>query len=351
MHRISTVTTLWTSARATTGRPGSVQLAAVGEQGKPGIGSPWRTPGEKRSAPMLGSSCPPLLGSPCPPIRRLAPLWRPALLLLCCGLLLPLLIVGVSPLIAVALMSLCALALCALCCPAFALLLLFFGAGLPSLLIPLPGHTVRLVEPALLLALLVILLKRPGLRLRLPHLLMVAFVAIAWISFFHVPQISTDLNAYAADKRLYELILVAIAFFCGSALISVIKNVSSFLVAILLCHLPLYFIALAQALKIVLPSFLESSTAHNSTLADGRLWGPTSGAATFGLYLLNLFIVSLICWTHGTRRRHRAIGAIMTIASTLAIVGSGTRSAAIAAVLCVLATLIFTRRFILLITM
>src|SRR5579859_304464 len=291
-----------------------------------------------------------------------AALWRPAggtpplrgpvvILLTFSGLLLTLVIIGISPLMAVALMSLLVLGISVLARPPLALLLLFIGAGLPSLLIPFPGHTIRLVEPALLLALLAILFKRPGLRLRLPHLFMVLFVVIGCISFFHVPQISTDLNAYAADKRLYELLLISIAFFCGTALISSIKNVSSVLVVILLCNIPLYLIALAQALKIPLPPFLEVSGAQIPALADGRLWGPTSGAATFGLYLVNLFIVALICWAHGGRKRNQIIGAMMTIVTALAIIGSGTRSAAVAAAITAVVFLLLTRRFKLLLVM
>src|SRR5205807_462846 len=107
------------------------------------------------------------------PAGGMPPLRGPvAILLIFSGLLLTLVITSTSPLMAVALMSLLVLGVSVLCRPSFALLLLFIGAGLPSLLIPLPGHTIRLVEPALLLALLAILFKRPGLRLRLPHLFM-----------------------------------------------------------------------------------------------------------------------------------------------------------------------------------
>src|SRR4051812_27588617 len=60
--------------------------------------------------------------------------------------------------------------------PQLALLLVLLGAGLPSLQIPLPGHTMRPIELALLLCLMIIILRRPTMRLRFPHVLALLFL-------------------------------------------------------------------------------------------------------------------------------------------------------------------------------
>src|SRR6266700_257889 len=275
--------------------------------------------------------------------------WRKALLYIFFSLLFVLVILVCiiipSPFVAAALIVALGVAALALLRPRFALLLVFTGVGLPSLLLPLPGHTMRLVEPALLLCLLAVVMRRSHMRLRLPHLLALFFLAIAAISFIHVPDISTDPNAYAADKRLYGLILIFIALFCGTFLVKYVKDASSFLVNALLSNIPLYLIGLAQALGIHLPSLLENSNAQVPALSGGRLWGPFDGAATFGLYLVNLFAIALACWMLGTRRRDRMIGAVMTIATALEIIGSGTRSAAIAVGVMLVVSLVLTRRF------
>src|SRR5262245_33991522 len=83
--------------------------------------------------------------------------------------------------------------------PSLALLLVFAAAGLPSILISLPGHTMRLVEPALLLCVVLVILYRPGAKLSISHALAILFTGIAFISFINVPDISTNSNAYAAD--------------------------------------------------------------------------------------------------------------------------------------------------------
>ncbi len=248
-----------------------------------------------------------------------------------------------SPLWPLILLIVVGIGLWALCQPSFALLLVFAGAGLPSLLLPLPGHTMRPVEPALLLCLLVALLRRPLAPLRLSHLLALFFLAIAFISFIHVPQVASALNAYGADKRLYGVVLLVLAFLCGTWLTAHVKRPISLLLAALLVNLPLFFITLAQALGIMLPTLLEDSSAQNPAQTLGRLWGPFDGAVTLGLYLTNLFAIALSCWLLGTRRRERIIGALMTIACTAAIFGSGTRSAAFAVGLMLVMALLMTR--------
>ncbi|MBV9232272.1 MAG: O-antigen ligase family protein, partial [Chloroflexi bacterium] len=271
------------------------------------------------------------------------------MLLVAFSLLLPLVVLGStvdsSLFVLVALIVMLFVSIGAILRPGFALLLVFFGAGLPSVLIPLPDHTMRLIEPALLLCILVIILRHPYLKLRLPHLLALLFVVIAIISFVHVPEVSTDLNAYAADKRLYEVLLMCVAFFCGAFLMNYVKNASSFLVAILLCNIPLYLIALVQALNVRLSSPFEVSGAQNPLISGGRLWGPTDGPVIFGMYLINLFVIALVCWLLGEHRRDRFIGAAMTIVTALAIVGSGTRSAVIAAVAICMISFTILRRF------
>ncbi len=229
--------------------------------------------------------------------------------------------------------------------PSFALLLAFTGAGLPSLVIQLSFHSMRPVELGVALCVLIVVLYRPYLRLRLPHLLALLFLGIGIVSFIHVPDFSTNLNAYAADKELYSIALFIIALFCGTFLVGYIKNMSSFLVTVLLCNSPLYLICLAQALGIHVISYLEDSGAQDPLQAGGRLWGPFTGAVTFGSYLVNLLAVAVACWLLGTRRSHLIIGAIMTVATALTIVGSGTRSVAAAAVVMVVIALLVTRRF------
>lgn len=256
---------------------------------------------------------------------------------------------GPSPLLAVALIASLAVAVSGFIQPRLALFLVFTAAGLPRLLVPLPGHTMRLLEPLLFLCLLIILIERPFMRLRLPHRLALLYLAIAVISFIHVPDISTSIYIDGADKRLYTVLLLFIAFFCGTALVEYIKDASSFLAAVLISNIPLYLIGAAQAIGLQVPAFLEASGAQDPQLSQGRLWGPFDGAATFGLYLTNLFAVALACWLLGTHRRDRIIGAVMTIATSLEILGSGTRSAALAISLLVIFALVLTRRFKLLV--
>lgn len=80
------------------------------------------------------------------------------MLLVAFSLLLPLVVLGStvdsSLFVLVALIIMLFVSIGAILRPGFALLLVFFGAGLPSVLIPLPDHTMRLIEPALLLCIL-----------------------------------------------------------------------------------------------------------------------------------------------------------------------------------------------------
>ena len=274
-------------------------------------------------------------------------LWQQPVLFVVFGVLILLVILGCTvsptPFVAVALIAALTTAVFAVLYPQVALLLVFTGAGLPTLLIPLPGHPVRPIEAALLLCMLVILFHRPSLRLRLPHLLALLFMAIVIISFIYVPQISTDF--YSASKGLYQEILIFVAFFCGSFLARYVKDASSFLVAVLLSNTPLYLIGLAQALHVHVPSMLEYSFAQDPNATTGRLLGPTSGAVIFGSYLINLLAAALACWMLGRRRRDRFIGVIMTVATGLEIIGSGTRGSAIAATIVVIAAFILTRHY------
>src|SRR5262249_41163519 len=72
-------------------------------------------------------------------------------------------------------------------------------------------------------------------------------------------------------------------------------------------------------------------------------------AATYGIYLTGLFALALACWLLGTQRRDRTIGACMTIATILAIIGSGTRSALLAMIITLLIATLLTKRIKLLI--
>lgn len=257
------------------------------------------------------------------------------LVIICCT-------VSPSPIAAVALIVALAIGSGALLRPSIAVLLVFIGAGLPSLLVPLPGHNMRPLEAALWLGLLVIILRHPRLCLRLPHLLALLFLAIVVVSFIHVPEISTSPDAYTADKRFYGMLLLILALFTGTFLAGYIKDASSFLVTVLIGNFPLYLISLAQALGIPIPSLLLLS---NPAQSDGRLPGPFGGAVGFGMYLVNLFAIAIACWLLSKRRSDRIIGAIMTIATALAIVGSGTRSVAIGTMVITIVSFILTRRF------
>jgi O-antigen/teichoic acid export membrane protein len=280
---------------------------------------------------------------------------RPSILLYASGLLCLSIVFGFlisqSVLFTVEIVSGLLLTILALLQPRFSLVLVFVAAGLPSLLINLPGHTMRLVEPALYLCILVSILRRPGVYLRYYHLLAALFIGIALISFLHMPQISTNPDAYAADKRLYEVLLIFEAFFCGTCLSRYIKSASSLLSTLLLCNIPLYLIGLAQAVGLPLPGFLETSGAQDPLQNGGRLWGPTDGAVTFGLYLVNLLAVALSCYLLGKKRRDRIIGGVMTIATTLELIGSGTRSAALGGIAIIFVLLLLTRRYKLLLGM
>ena len=275
-------------------------------------------------------------------------IWQQVALLVIFGLLLLLVVLGCtispSPLVAIVLIAAFTVAAFAVLRPHFALLLVFIGASLPSLRPPLLGQAMHLIEPPLLLCLLAIIRWRPHLRLRLPHLLALLFVTIAIISFMHAPEISMT-GVYGADKRLLVIIVMFIAFFCGAFLVKYVKDASSFLCTVLLGNIPLYLIGLAQALSIHVPYLLEDSKAQDPRLSLGRLWGPFPWPSVFGMYLINLFAIALACWTLGTRRRYRVIGAITTIATALEMVGSGTRSVVIAAAVVTIVTLVVTRRY------
>ncbi len=251
--------------------------------------------------------------------------------------------IGSSPYIAVALVVGVAVVGIALQRPSLALILIFIGAGFPSVLIPVPGHTIRPLELPLVLCLLIIVLKRPRFEFRLPHLLMLLFFAIAVISFIHVPEFATDANIYGANKRLYEELLVLIAFFSGTLLFGYIKSISAFMVTILLGNLVFYLIGLAQALNVKVPSILGSI--QDPSTNQGRLSGPSFGPVAFGFFLSDLFAVSLACWLLGKNWLVRLIGAIMTVATVLEIIGSGTRSVTVAVGIVLVVALIITKRF------
>ena len=279
-----------------------------------------------------------------------APEWRPRALYILFSVLGLLVIVGCTflPSATDIVILLGGLAVCtgAILRPRLALQIVFIGAGLPALLIPLPGHNMRPVEVGLWLCLLVIILWRPPLRLRLPHLLALLFLAIGVISFIHAPTFSSGLGAYTADKRLFGDLLAVLALFCGAFLFKYIKDISAFLVIVLLSNLPIYLIALAQALKLHVPTIIALS---DPTQSEGRLPGPFAGAIGFSMYLVNLFAIALACWLVSKRKRDRLIGIGMTLITALALIGSGTRSAAIAAAVIVVVSFTLTRRFKLLI--
>jgi O-antigen/teichoic acid export membrane protein len=273
--------------------------------------------------------------------------WQQVTLLIVFALLLVVVVVcctgTFSPFFSIALVGGLAIAALAFVYPQFALFLIFLAAGFPSLLIPLPGHTMRPIEGALFLALAVVIVRRPTLHFTLSHLLMLLFIIIALISFVHVPALSTGLNSYGADKRLYSEFLLLIAFLCGTFLVSYVKDISTFLPLVLFCNLPFCLIGLLQWGGVHLPSLFIPSTAIE-VLQDGRLSGSSDSPTTFAFYLLNLFALSLACWLLGTRRRDRMLGIVMALLSALNVVGSGTRSATAVLLLLIVVALLLNRR-------
>ena len=250
--------------------------------------------------------------------------------------------------VALAVFAVLAVALLAIMRPGLALLLLGACAGLPSLVLPVPGHHMHLVEPAVGLCLITVVLRRPQARLSVSHLFALAFLLLAFISFVHVPEIAGNAqgsDTYGADKRLLALCIVLSAFFCGTLLALYVKDSTRFLIGILFVSLPPYLVGLSEAVGLPLASWLEVSGANDPRLSDGRLWGPFPWSVNFGMYLVNLFAVAVVCWLLGDRRWQRIGGALMTLATALSIIGTGTRSAAVSACVIALLALGMTRRF------
>ncbi len=229
--------------------------------------------------------------------------------------------------------------------PWLAALFVFLCAGIPSLQIQLPGHTIRPVELSLFLCVLLIFLSRPNFHLTVPHIFALLFLSIAFVSFIHVPEISTNATIFGANKRLYNVVTILLALFCGSALIKYISNMSSFLSSIVISNIPLYLVSVAQAFGIPLPLLLSPDQNPALTGDRGRIVGPFDGAATFGIYLTGLFAVSLSCTLLGICRRDRIIGAIMLFVTSFTIVESGTRSALIATAIVLFIGLLITKQF------
>lgn len=274
--------------------------------------------------------------------------WQQKAVLVVFGLLLILVVLsctlGPTPWLVLELSFALALVAALVLRPDYALLLVFICAGLPTLKVPLTGQQLHPVHFALMLCPLCILLRRPVLRLRLPHLLALLFVLLALISFAHVPEISPA-NEYGASKRLLVILSTTLAFFVGAWLVQYVKTYISFLLAALFCNTPLYLIAIAQALHIRVPAFLQNSRAQDPQLSLGRLWGPSSWPSTFGMYAVTLYAMALTCWLLAPKRSQRVIGLVFALVSILEIVGSGTRSVLLAAAVITLVALLVTRRY------
>ena len=256
-----------------------------------------------------------------------------------------------SPLVAIALLAVPGVSVISILHPRLALLLLVACAGLPAFVLPLPGHNMHLVEPVSLLCLCIVLIRHPPGYLRLIHLLAFVFLAIAVISFIHVPQFSSASNGYSSDKQLLALCIVFSVFFSSTFLAQYIGNISSFLTTVLLVSLPLYLVGLAQVVGLHLAAQLEAPGAYDLKLSQGRLWGPFPWSVNFGMYLVNLFAVALVCWHLGTHRYDRLIGCVMTLATALEIIGCGTRSVAIAAGVILIVSFVVTKHVKLLFSM
>lgn len=275
--------------------------------------------------------------------------WQQTIVLLFAGLILGLIIAGCSgylPLFTPLVVIIITLVIVwAVRKPGLALFFVFLGAGLPSLLIPLPGHTLRPVEAALFLGAAIIIIQRPTMRLRLPHVLALLFLGIALISFWHMPVLaSQSQNSYGADKRLYAVFLLTLAFFVGTFLVKSLSDIPTFLCIALLSNLPFLGIGGAQALHIHLPSLLVPSQAIEVT-QEGRLSGPSDSPTTFAFYLIGLLAISVTCWALGARRWQRWTSALMTIVIMGELLGSGTRLASLAGILFIVIVLVVTRHF------
>lgn len=275
-------------------------------------------------------------------------LWEQALLVLLFGLLLAMVVLACAGYLSllVACGVIVGLGIVALMFrwPQISLLLVFFGAAFPSVLIPLPGHTMRPLEAPLFLVFALIVVRRPTMRVRLPHILALLFFALALISFFHMPVVAQSLSDYGADKRLYAWALMLLALFGATFLVTYIENLSSFFCLILLANLPYLLIGAAQAFHIHLSPLWVPSTALEVT-QEGRLSGPADSPTTFAFYLVDLLAVALSCWTLGARWWQRTFGAGMLLLIFWEILGSGTRSALAAGLVMALVALLVTRRF------
>ncbi len=273
-----------------------------------------------------------------------------ACLLLCVSLVCAL---AQSAFITLAVFGVIGAAILAVIWPHVGLLLLYACAGLPALILPLPGYHMHLVEPVTALCFIVVIVRRPPARLFVPHLLALAFLILALISFIHVPEVASGAqgnNIYGADKRLLALCIVLGTFFCSTLLGIYIKDRARFLIGILFVSLPPYLIGLAELIGVPLAPWLEASGANNLKMTLGRLWGPFPWSVNFGMYLINLFAVAIVCWLQGKRRWQRTFGGTMTLVTALSIIGTGTRSVAIAASMITLIAFGVTRRFKLLIS-
>lgn len=228
--------------------------------------------------------------------------------------------------------------------PYLVVVMSFVCAGLPQLVLSFPGHNMHLIEPVALLCILVVIIRRVPAYFQMPHLVAALFLLLAVISFIHVPQFSSKLSGYGADKRLLELLVIFTAFFCGSILIKYVKSASTLLVTLLLVSIPLYLIGWAQVLGLHLPALLEDVGAQNVRLTQGRLWGPFPWSVNFGMYLINLFAIALACGLLGARRWQRCFGFVMVTITALEMLGTGTRSVAIAAAVVFVGALLLTRR-------
>ena len=252
-----------------------------------------------------------------------------------------------SPLTVVALFMILTATLCAFYRPGWTLILLATCTSMPSVVFPLPGHNMHLAEPAILLVVLTALFHHQRLSISRAHLFALLFLAVAILSFLHVPELASSDSPYAAEKRLVICLLTFFIFFAATSLASRM-NAALFSINLVWACLPASLIGLAQMAGLQLPIGLEDAGRGQKQLlqvTQGRLWGPFAWPVNFGMYLGIIFALAFSNWLLGARRSIRWMGAFFTCLTAFEIIETGTRSALLAIIVIVVVGCLVTRHY------